>query len=175
MHRRHRAELYSAGMARRRIVRSRSAVGWLLMAILVVGIAGCGGGDDDGGGGDGARSGDAVDEQGAPPGVAEARRAAAPAQACLTRAGYRVTAGSPRLDDKNAPDYQLVIQRRRAGDGAFIAFYADPARADRYAAAIGRRRRRFGRASVERRGSVTIVWVRLPQERRERVRDCLRA
>ena len=171
MHRRDRVELYSAGMTRLRIARSRSALGWPLATILVVGFAGCGGGDD---GGDGRRGRDGAGER-EPPGIAEARRAAAPAQACLTRAGYRLTAGSPRLDDKNAPDYQLVIQRRRAGDGAFIAFYADRARAERYASAIRRRAQRFGRSSVERRGTVTIVWVRLPQERRERVRDCLRA
>ena len=148
--------------------RPRGAFACLLAAVAALGFAGCGGGGD---GGDGKQGEAGGAEKREPKGIAAARRAAAPAHDCLTKAGYRVTAGSPRLDDRNGPDYQFVLQRR--GEGAFVAFYSTLARADRYVSAIRKNARKFGGTAVERRGAVTIVWVRLPEDRRARVRACL--
>ncbi len=144
----------------------------LLTALLVVAVAGCGGSD----------SGDGTDrkpqakakraEQRDRARLESAQRVAEPARVCLTKAGYKVIGGSPRLDDRNAPDYELVLTGH--GGGAFIAFYKQIARAKRFEPGIKKNARQFRGASVERHGAITIVWVRLTgPTTRARVRACL--
>jgi hypothetical protein len=56
---------------------------------------------------------------------------------------------------------------------AFVAFYEDPAAAQRKETTIMRNARRLG-GEVERRGAVTAVWVRPPQRQlRESLQACL--
>ncbi len=99
------------------------------------------------------------------------RRVLEPARACLQKAGYRIAGGSPAIDDTDAPDYEFVLNGH--GGGAFIAFYDELARAERYEPAIRRNAKKFKRAAVERQGRITIVWVRLPAALRTGVRACV--
>jgi PASTA domain len=90
---------------------------------------------------------------------------------CMRDAGIRTRAGRPNPGDEDAPDLELVL--REPGPPAFVALYADPARARENAPRIRRIARRF-HGSVERRGRITIVWVRRPgAERRAAVLGCI--
>ena len=92
-------------------------------------------------------------------------------EACVEAAGIPTTAVRPRWGDEDAPDLELLLGGRDAP--AFVALYADPARARELAPAIRRRARRGG-AVVERAGRVTIVWVERPDAAlREGARACL--
>jgi hypothetical protein len=90
---------------------------------------------------------------------------------CMHDAGIRTRAGRPGPGDEDAPDLELVL--REPGPPAFVALYADPARARENAPRIRRIARRF-HGSVERRGRITIVWVKRPgAERRAAVLGCV--
>jgi hypothetical protein len=92
-------------------------------------------------------------------------------KSCLEAAGIPTVAGRPRPGDENAPDLELVLGE--PGPPAFVALYADPWRAREYAPSIRRNPRRF-QGSVERRGRITIVWVKgLGAEDRAAVRGCI--
>jgi hypothetical protein len=78
---------------------------------------------------------------------------------CLEAAGIPTVAGRPGPGDEAAPDLELVLSHVDAG--AFVALYADPARARENAPAIGRRIRAGG-GLMERLGRVTIAWVKPP-------------
>jgi hypothetical protein len=106
------------------------------------------------------------------PAAARAAVAAiASARSCLTAKGLRVTGGPVVAAEAQSPDGELVV-----GDGtggAFVAFYGDPARAERLEPAVKRNARRFAGA-VERRGAVTVLWIRPPAGGlRERVETCV--
>ena len=79
--------------------------------------------------------------------------------------------GGPRApDDTNAPDTELIVGTPQAG--AFLAFYNELRRAERYAPGIAKRTRRFGGA-VERHGKLTILWVRGKDSHdAKRIRSC---
>jgi hypothetical protein len=83
-------------------------------------------------------------------------------RACLIKRGLRVV-GGPVLPsgpfDPGSPDGELIVGS--GADGAFIAFYGDAQRAQRLEPAAIGRAKRFG-GQVERRGAVTVVWVRAP-------------
>jgi PASTA domain-containing protein len=89
---------------------------------------------------------------------------------CIRRAGIPTAAGRPAPGNENAPDLELVL---RDAAPAFVALYADPARARENAPSIRRRTRPF-HGSVERRGRITIVWVKPPSaEHRAAVHGCV--
>lgn len=101
-------------------------------------------------------------------------RVTAPAGSCLEELGFKVTGGSPRVTDERAPDYQLVLNARRRGHGAIVAYYNDLARAKTYAEVTRKNARKLKSTTVEQRGAINIVWVRLPDPAlRGRVRACL--
>jgi hypothetical protein len=90
---------------------------------------------------------------------------------CMQDAGIRTVAGRPGPGDEDAPDLELVL--REPGPPAFVALYADPWRARENAPSIRRIARHF-HGSVERRGRITIVWVKRPgAERRAAVLGCI--
>lgn len=78
---------------------------------------------------------------------------------CLEAAGIPTVAGRPGPGDDDAPDLELVLSHVEAR--AFVALYADPARAHENAPALGRRIRAGG-GVVERLDRVTIAWVEPP-------------
>jgi hypothetical protein len=75
------------------------------------------------------------------------------------RAGGRVKVKVPKPGDLDAPDLELRLYD--PGLRAFVAFYADRARADENAAAVERYVRPFD-GTLERRGRISIVWVKQP-------------
>jgi hypothetical protein len=90
---------------------------------------------------------------------------------CMRDAGIPTVAGRPGPGDENAPDLELVLHGLDAQ--AFVALYADPWRARENAPSIRRNARRGG-GSVERRGRITIIWVKQPSaDRRAAVRGCI--
>jgi hypothetical protein len=93
--------------------------------------------------------------------------------ACVEAAGVPTTPVRPGPGDADAPDLELLLN---PGDPwAFVALYADPARARENAPSIRRNVRHFGGA-VERRGRVTVAWVIRPSdELRSAVRGCTSA
>jgi hypothetical protein len=119
----------------------------ILMAAWVV-AAGCGGGDDR-------------------PSREDARR-------CLSQARFHVVGGEPSRDDRDAPDAELIANDVRGGRVmVFIAYYDDEDRAERLEPSLRRNARRFD-GSVERHGSLTLLWVRGERSQMgERVRDCV--
>jgi hypothetical protein len=91
--------------------------------------------------------------------------------ACFDAAGVPVIPVRPGPGDDDAPD--LELSPSGIGARAFVAFYADPARARENARSIRRNARRF-KGVVERLGRVTIVWVEPPDPFvRERARACV--
>ncbi len=71
--------------------------------------------------------------------------------------------------DANAPSVELIAN---AGDGrAFIAFYRDAERAKHFKGQLKRNAERF-HGSVERHGSVSIVWTRKPTTGVSRIEEC---
>ena len=92
------------------------------------------------------------------------------ARACLEGEHLRVLAGDRALDDTDAPDTELIVDGRQTS--AFLAFYSDQARANRYEPALQQRATEPG--AVERHGSITIFWVRgrrTPEG--ERIKACV--
>jgi hypothetical protein len=73
-----------------------------------------------------------------------------------------------------APDEELIANDVRHGRVmVFAGYYDDEARASRLEPSIRRNARRFD-GSVERHGTVTLLWVRGREGRLgERTRDCL--
>jgi len=78
---------------------------------------------------------------------------------CLADAGFRTTARRRQPGDEDAPNVRLLLMDR--GAQAFVAIYADRARARRLEPKIRQNVKAFG-GSVERRRNVTIAWVRRP-------------
>ena len=90
---------------------------------------------------------------------------------CLVDRGYEVI-GGPVLPPQGptSPDGELTLGAPAAVPT--IAFYDDPAKAARLEPAVIRRARRFS-GQVERRGAVTILWLRAPPSvLRARVQAC---
>jgi hypothetical protein len=87
--------------------------------------------------------------------------ALARARACLTNHGFRVTGGTlgPGERTPSTPEAELIAGNR--SDGAFIAFYTDSRSAQRIEPELTPFAHRFG-GRVERRGAVTVVWIRPP-------------
>ncbi|HVZ22954.1 MAG TPA: hypothetical protein VG871_17900 [Vicinamibacterales bacterium] len=151
-----------------------------LLALVV--LAGCGGSKS----GDGAATATTTTQAGGSAAqaaaVAKVRAAnakrmqgtTAPARSCLRRLGYKVSDGSPRLNDDRAPDYQLVLNERTRGHGAIIAYYNDLARAAHYGAITRKNTTKLHDATLERRGEINIVWIGLHDaKRRDGVRSCI--
>jgi hypothetical protein len=113
-----------------------------------IAAAGCGGGDDR-------------------PSREEARR-------CLEGLDLHVTVGERSPDDRDAPDAELIagdVLRGRVT--VFAGYYDDEDRAERYEPALRRNARSFD-GTVERHGTLTLLWVRGNETRfAERVRDCV--
>lgn len=110
-------------------------------------LAGCGGG----GGSQDARS------------VADVRE-------CLARADLSAGEASRAPDDFDAPDTELTVHTTDAV--ALLAFYGDEQRAQRVAADV-KKNARAARATVERHGSLTIVWIRGARSRgADTIRSC---
>jgi hypothetical protein len=81
------------------------------------------------------------------------------AKACLTRNGLRVTGGPafpPERSSSSSPDGELI-----AAVGAFIAFYTDPAKAQRLEPEAMQNAKRHG-WQVGRHGAVTVLWIHPP-------------
>ena len=95
---------------------------------------------------------------------------AAQARTCLNDAGFRVVGGPRSAGDRNAPDVELVVNGE--GAGAFVGFYKQVERARRYESQLKRNARRFN-GSVERRGPVSIVWVRKAPAESRRIERCV--
>ena len=110
--------------------------------------AGCGGGDNR-------------------PSREEARR-------CLEGLDLHVTGGERSPDDRDAPDEELIANDVLKGRVMlFAGYYDDEDRAERYEPALRRNARRFD-GTVERHGTLTLLWVRGDEGRlAERARDCL--
>ena len=116
-----------------------------------VALAGCGGGDT----GDGA----------------DWSASHAKARECLTADGFRVLGGPRPADDSDAPDFELIASMR--GQMAFIAFYNELSRAERYEPGIRKNVEKTG-GVVERRGRVAVLWTKPPPDDVERrLEDCL--
>ncbi len=115
----------------------------------------------------------ACGESAAPSTRAEAPKSPESASECLTAAGFRVTSGQRSPSDTNAPDTELIVAGG-GGKGAFVAYYDDLARAERYEPAIRRNARRF-EGTVERQGRITVLWVRWPSghDARTEMKECV--
>ncbi len=97
--------------------------------------------------------------------------AIARAQACLRRDGLEVKGGPvpPGGHTPGGPEGELVL-----GD-ALIGFYTDPRSAKRAEPEVLRNARGFG-GTPERRGAVTVLWIRPPpNDLRARVLACVHA
>jgi hypothetical protein len=97
-------------------------------------------------------------------------------RACLRDAGIRTTVRRRKKGDDDAPDAVLTTFARGTGFGrvtAFVGLYADLRRARRYEPEVRAGIEAVGGAA-ERRGTVTIAWVRPPGPRlRRTVRRCV--
>jgi hypothetical protein len=95
------------------------------------------------------------------------------ARACLSAKGLRVSGGPvvpPDPHSPRSPDGELIVGN--VAGGAFIAFYKDPRKAQRLEPDIVRNAKRFG-GEVERRGAVTVLWIRRPaSDLRNTVKAC---
>lgn len=92
-------------------------------------------------------------------------------EACIDAAGIPTVAGRPGPGEEDAPDLELVLSHKEAW--AFVALYADPARAREHAPAIRRRIEGAG-GLLEQLGRVNIAWVKPPAARlREAVHGCV--
>jgi len=101
-----------------------------------------------------------------------AQRAVPAVRDCLSRQGYRVTGGAARSGDADAPDYQILVSGQRGS--AFVAFYDTLARARRFERKVRRNASKVKSASVDRHGTITVVWVSLTDRAaRARIRDCI--
>ena len=150
--------------------------GPLIMALVVALLAGCGG-KDDADATKTTRTATPQQRAAQQARVAAAKRmerVTAPARTCLQQLDFSVTRGSPRITDERAPDYQLVLNARTRGHGAIIAYYNDLARAKKYAEVTRKNAEKLKSTTVEQRGAINIVWVRLTDEAlRGRIRACL--
>jgi hypothetical protein len=85
------------------------------------------------------------------------------ARSCLVRDGLPVSGGPVYpLQSPSSPDGELIVGSARAG--AFIAFYTTATRAAQLEPLVARN---AGGAAgqLERRGTVTVLWIRDPTER----------
>ena len=92
---------------------------------------------------------------------------------CLKDAEFNVQGPVPREpDDLDAPDQTLVVTSSGRGTGAYIGWYDDEARADRYAPEITEQAKNF-KGSVDRHGRLTIIWLRGEDtDEAGQIRDC---
>jgi hypothetical protein len=128
----------------------------LLVVTICILLVGCGGG------------GSASSPAAPPLGLQRAERA----RACLSEAGFRVVGGPKPSGDRNAPDVELIVSGNGGGPGAFLAFYEEVERAKRLESDLRRNAQRFD-GSLQRRGSVSIVWVgNLSADDRRRIEGC---
>lgn len=79
---------------------------------------------------------------------------------CMTGKGLRVS-GGPVFPEQSptSADGELIVGN--GAGGAFIAFYTDSSRAQRLEPLVRENAARFG-GKVERRGAVTVLWIRRP-------------
>ncbi|MGO8906439.1 MAG: hypothetical protein ACLQMH_12570 [Solirubrobacteraceae bacterium] len=104
-----------------------------------------------------------------PAASASAIKAIARARACLTSHGLEVKGGPvpPAGRAPGGPEGELVVS-----DG-LIGFYADPRSAERAEPEVLRNAGRFG-GKPERRGAVTVLWIRPPpNDLRAKVLACV--
>jgi hypothetical protein len=136
-------------------LKSAAVRGWLSF-VAALSLLGCAGGADD------REPNSAVDA-----GLERAEET----RACLADAGIDVS-GSPREStDADAPDVEL--SGRIDGTQAFIAFYADVARAERFESTLKHNARRSD-GLVDRLDAVTIVWAGRPSATaRSQLSDCV--
>jgi hypothetical protein len=133
----------------------RTTQGWAALAPVVAILIGCGGHDD--------RSNTASPA---------ATRSPATVRHCLANAGLRVMGGARAPDDEDAPDVELIVSSRR-DLVAFVAFYREAGRAERYEKPIRKNAADFG-GSVDRLGKVTLVWPPDPEPKlRAQVQHCV--
>jgi hypothetical protein len=79
------------------------------------------------------------------------------ARSCLAKKGERVSGGPVYpLQSPTSPDGELIVGTSRAG--AFIAFYTTTTRAAQLAPVVRRNAPRGG-GPLERRGTVTVLWL----------------
>ena len=140
----------------------------VMLAVLLLGLPGCGGNDDDGGG-----SADATTTATATTPRTPVLTARDRISSCLTGLGYRLTGGaSQNASDPDSADYQIVMDGPRGG--GYIGFYKNASRAARVLRQLRRNATQFSGAAVEGHGAVNIVWVDLPDKAaRTSVRACL--
>jgi hypothetical protein len=143
----------------------------VLLGVLVLGFAGCGGDGDDGGG-------DRADTTTTPETTATAPQTPVLTErdqisSCLTGLGYKLTGGAtPSASDPNTADYQIIFDG--AHGGGYIGFYKNTSRAQRVVRQLRKHATRFTGAAAERHGAVNIVWIDLPDKAsRQSVRACL--
>jgi hypothetical protein len=96
------------------------------------------------------------------------------ARRCLEELDLHVTVGERSPDDADAPDEELIANDILKGRVMVLAaYYDDEDRAERYEPALRRNARTFD-GSVERYGTLTLLWVRGHEGRlAEPTRDCL--
>jgi hypothetical protein len=90
------------------------------------------------------------------------RTAIANARGCLTGQALSAHGGPASPAGPSAassPDGELIV--RSGNGGAFVAFYANARKAERLEPGVLQNARRFG-GQVQRRGAVTVIWVRPP-------------
>ena len=76
-------------------------------------------------------------------------------------------------NDSDAPDQTLVVSSRGRGTGAYLGWYDDEGRADRYAPEITEDAEKF-KGRVDRHGRLTIIWLRgKDTDEAGQVRDCV--
>ena len=96
--------------------------------------------------------------------------AAADAERCLKGEKLRVVAANREPGDTDAPDREVIVNGRDAF--AFLAFYDDEERADRYAPEIREHTKEF-KGALDRHGKLSIVWVKgRDSDEGERIRGC---
>jgi hypothetical protein len=93
--------------------------------------------------------------------------AVAKVRACLAAKGLHALGGAELPPGgSSSPDGELIVS------GAFIAFYTDAAKARRLEPSVVRNAGRGG-WQVERRGDVTVLWIRPPSTaRRQALETC---
>jgi hypothetical protein len=142
----------------------------LAVLVLVALPAGCGGDED------GSADSDTSTTTAAPTATATVPQAPPSERdrlsSCLTKEGYRLQGGLTQSSDSDAADYQILFSGPRGG--GYIGFYENASRARRVATQLRKNAQRTSGASVERHGSINIVFVDMADPAaRERVRGCL--
>jgi hypothetical protein len=146
----------------------------LLAPVAVLALAGCGGdGDDNAGATRTATTPATPSATTTTPVTRQAPQTETErVSGCLRKLGYRLSGGAPQTKDSASPRYQIVLDSRHGG--GYIGLYKNVSRATRVAKQLRKNAKRTTGASVERHGSINILWIDLPDPAaRESVRGCL--